>query len=174
MQCAVVISRLVKQRHSPATHYNFPTLSTALFAHQNSIFLNLGKGMWLYLFAAVDDKIIHCFMLLLLPLIVGLVLDNSNGVSAVNIRFNLNRWLRRSLLKSRCGQFARAILTLPWPNFLVTKRYKWEHEIWLKLAIPACPAALPHHTQRELFLKCTSGVHHPVRNPFCLCSALIF
>ena len=79
---------------------------------------------------------------------MGLGLDNSGGVSSIHIRFNLKSL--EACRKSNVDCLPRAVLTLPWLNFLVTKRYKWEHEALLALAVPACPAGLPHHSQLEL------------------------
>lgn len=95
-------------------------------------------------YATVDDKKTSFFFLLL-----GYFLVTANsGVRASHIRFNLGLRLKRCLLKSR----HRALRSTCHPDiaFLVAKAYKWEHEILLKLAVPARPAGLPHRAQLEL------------------------
>lgn len=74
-----VISRVVKQRHyqshSPATHYNFPTLSPVISVVKlRTPELNHCKlqKLWLYLFISVttvNDKIIHYILSDLLNLL---------------------------------------------------------------------------------------------------------
>lgn len=100
-----------------------------------------------------DDKnVLQLHVILTDPLSLALVrcwfqMTANRGVSASHIRFDLGLWLKRSLLESRCAQRSTCHLDIA---FLVAKTYKWEHEILLKLAMPACPAGSPHHAQLEL------------------------
>lgn len=99
-----------------------------------------------------DKKVLQLHVILTDPLSLALVrgwfqTTANRGVSASHIRFDLGLWLKRSLLESRCAQRSTCHLDIA---FLVAKTYKWEHEILLKLAMPARPAGSPHHAQLEL------------------------
>lgn len=100
----------------------------------------------------MTEKASQLHVVLTDPLSLALVrgwfqMTANRGVSASHIRFDLGLWLKRSLLESRCAQRSTCHLDIA---FLVAKTYKWEHEILLKMAMPARPAGSPHHAQLEL------------------------